>query len=80
MGLLCGFLVWKTNGIEVCSAIHTANNFTVGLFVMLGLHVSTSSPQLESVVGTIIFEIVLFIIMYYVGKKTNWFGEIPETS
>lgn len=80
MGLLYGFLVWKTNGIEVCSAIHTANNFTVGLFVMLGLHVSTSSPQLESVVGTIIFEIALFIIMYYVGKKTNWFGEIPETS
>lgn len=79
MGLICGFFVWKTNGIEVCSAIHTANNFTVGLFVMLGLHVSTSSPQLESVVGTIIFEIVLFAIMYLVGKKTNWFGEIPET-
>jgi hypothetical protein len=29
--------------------------------------------------GTIIFEIILFAIMYLVGKKTNWFGEIPET-
>ena len=79
IGSICGFFAWKTNGIEVCSAIHTANNFTVGLYVMLGLHVSTSSPQLESVVGTIIFEIILFAIMYLVGKKTNWFGEIPET-
>ena len=77
-GLICGFLVLKTNGIEVSSAIHTANNFTVSLYVMLGLHVSTSSPQLESVLGTIVFEIILFAIMYLVGKKTNWFGEIPE--
>ena len=80
MGLIYGFFAWKTNGIEVSSALHTANNFTVGLFVMLGLHVSTSSPQLESSVGTIIFEILLFIIMYLVGKKSNWFGEIPESS
>ena len=44
MGLIYGFFAWKTNGIEVSSAIHTANNFTVGLFVMLGLHASTSTP------------------------------------
>ena len=80
MGLIYGFFAWKTNGIEVSSAIHTANNFTVGLFVMLGLHASTSTPQLGSVVGTIIFEIILSIVLYLVGKKTNWFGEIPESS
>ena len=80
MGIIYGFFAWKTNGIEVSSAIHTANNFTVGLFIMLGLHASTSTPQLGSVAGTIIFEIILFIVLYLVGKKTNWFGEIPETS
>ena len=79
-GLIYGFFAWKTNGIEVSSAIHTANNFTVGLFIMLGLHASTSTPQLGSVAGTIIFEIILCIVLYFVGKKTNWFGEIPETS
>ncbi|MDO5860879.1 hypothetical protein [Methanobrevibacter sp.] len=47
---------------------------------MLGLHVSTSNPQLESVVATIIFEIILFAVMYLVGEKTNWFAEIPERS
>lgn len=80
MGLISGFLTWKTNGLEVSSAIHTANNICVGLFIMLGLHTSTSSPQLTSVLSTIAFEIILFILMYYIGNKTNWFGEITENS
>ena len=77
-GIILGFFAWKTNGIEVSSAMHTASNFSVGLSVMLGLRTSTSTPQLYSVLATIVLEIVLLIIMYYVGKKTNWFGEIPE--
>ena len=76
-GIGYGFFAWKTGGIEVSSAIHTANNFAVGLFVMLGLKTSTSSPQLLDVAATIVFLIILYIIMYYVGKKTDWFGEIP---
>ena len=79
-GLGFGFLAWKTNGLEISSALHTANNFAVGLFVMLGLKASTSSPQLWEVVASIVFLIILFIIMYYVGNKTNWFGEISENS
>lgn len=79
-GLGFGFFAWKTNGIEVSSALHTANNFAVGLFVMLGLQASSSSPQLSEVAVAIVFLIVLYIIMYYVGKKTDWFGEIPENS
>ena len=47
---------------------------------MLGLQTSTSTPQLSSVLPTVVFEIILFAIMYYVGKKNNWFGEIPEKS
>ena len=79
-GLGFGFLAWKSNGIEVSSAIHSANNFAVGLFVMLGLKTSTSSPQLADVVSGIVFLIIMFGIMYYVGEKTDWFGEIPENS
>ena len=80
MGLICGFFAWKTDGIEVSSAIHTANNFCVGFFVMLGLHTSTSSPQISTVLPVIVFEILLCVLLYYVGKKTSWFGEIPENS
>lgn len=79
-GLGYGFFAWKTNGIEVSSALHSVNNFCVGLFVMLGLKVSTSSPQLSDVVSGIVFLIILYGIIYYVGKKTDWFGEIPENS
>ena len=79
-GLIYGFFAWKTNGIEVSSAFHTANNMCVGIFVMLGLHTSTSSPQLTSVLPVIVFEILLCILLYYVGNKTNWFGEIPENT
>ena len=78
-GLGYGFFAWKTNGIEVSSALHTANNFAVGLFIMLGLTVSGSS-QLFETAAAVVFLIVLYIIMYYVGKKTDWFGEIPESS
>jgi hypothetical protein len=77
-GLLFGFFAWKTKGIEVSSAIHTANNFSLGLFIMLGLQESTSSPQLWDVASSIVFMIVMCLIMYYVGKKTDWFGEIQE--
>ncbi|MDO5826469.1 MAG: hypothetical protein Q4Q22_08805, partial [Methanosphaera sp.] len=79
-GLGYGFFAWKTNGIEVSSALHSVNNFTVGLSIMFGLKTSTSSPQLLDVVGIIVFEIIMFIILYYVGKRTDWFGEIPENS
>ena len=73
-GLMWGFFAWKTGGLEVCSALHTANNFSVGLLVMFGMHTLTSSPQLSTVLAAIVFQLVLCAIMYYVGNKTNWFG------
>ena len=79
-GLMWGFFTWKTNGLEVASAMHTANNFSVGLFIMLGLLTSTSSPQLSSVAINFVLQIILFVVMYYVGEKTDWFGEIPQNS
>ena len=78
LGLVYGFFALKTNGIEISCALHTANNFTFGLFVMFGLQASTSSPQLGSVISTIVFQIILAAIIYYVGAKTDWFGELPE--
>ncbi|WP_407431711.1 CPBP family intramembrane glutamic endopeptidase [Methanobrevibacter sp.] len=79
-GLIYGFFTWKTNGIEISSAIHTANNLSLGLFVTFGLYTSTSSPSLASVASVIVLNIIIFIIMYYVGKKSDWFGEVPENA
>ena len=77
-GLIFGFLTWKTNGIEVSSAIHTANNFSISLFIMFGLISATSSPTFNDVVISIVFNIILCLIMYYLLMKTDWFGEIKE--
>lgn len=75
-GIVFGFFTWKTNGIEVSSAIHTANNLSICLFVMFGLHSTSSTVELNDTIISVAFEIILLIIMYYVGKKTDWFGEI----
>lgn len=75
-GIVFGFFTWKTNGIEVSSAIHTANNLSICLFVMFGLHSTSSTVELNDTIISVVFEIILLIIMYYVGKKTDWFGEI----
>ena len=48
MGLIYGFFAWKTNGIEVSSAIHTANNFTVGLFIMMSSPTGNGFDQMSS--------------------------------
>ncbi len=77
-GLVFGFFAWKTNGIEVSSALHTANNLSISLFVMFGLQSTSSTVQLEDAAIAIVFEVLLCILMYYIGKKTSWFGEIEE--
>ena len=79
-GLVAGFLTWKSNGIEVSSAFHTANNLSVSLLIMFGLQSSTSNVQIHDAIIAILINIVLGIVMYYIGKKSNWFGEIPENS
>jgi len=79
-GLIMGFLAWKTNGIEVSSAFHTANNLSLSLLIMFGLQSAQTNVTLPDFIEVTIFEIILCLIMYYVGKKTDWFGEIPENS
>ena len=77
-GLVMGFFAWKTNGLEVGAALHTVNNMIVALTVMFGLEMTSSTAKLNDVILAIVLEIILFAVMYYVGQKTNWFGEIEN--
>lgn len=77
-GLVMGFFTWKTNGLEVGAALHTVNNLAVAFTVMFGLEMASSTAQLNDVIFSIVIQIVLFALMYYVGGKTNWFGEIEN--
>ena len=54
------------------------NNLTITIFVMLGIQLTSSSPEQMDVLISIIVEIVMSAIIYYVGVKTNWFGELTE--
>lgn len=78
-GIFFGILAWKTNGLEVSSALHTANNLAIALFVMFGIQSTTSSIQLNELAISTVVQIAIFLILYYAGMKTNWFGEIEET-
>ena len=77
-GLGTGFLAWKTNGLEVGAALHTANNLFITLTVMFGLEVTSSTTTLTDALIVIAFDILVFIVTYFVGTKTNWFGEIEK--
>lgn len=79
-GILMGILAWKSNGIEVTSAFHTGNNLSISLLVMLGIQSSSSTISLNDAIFVLITDIILFLIIYYIGKRSNWFGEIPENS
>lgn len=75
-GVIFGILAWKTNGIEVSSALHTVNNLMMSFTVMFGLDLSTSTIKIDDFVINIVFNIIVFAIVYYVGNRTNWYGEL----
>ena len=77
-GLVMGFLAWKSNGLEVSSAFHTANNLSISLLVMFGLQSTTSTIQMSDLIISTTGTVIFGILLYYIGKKSNWFGEIPE--
>ena len=78
-GLVMGFLAWKANGLEVSSAFHTANNLSFSLLVMFGIQSSTSTIQMADLIISTMGSVIFGILLFYIGKRSNWFGEIPET-
>jgi len=78
-GLVMGFLAWKVNGLEVSSAFHTANNLSFSLLVMFGIQSSTSTIQMADLIISTMGSVIFGILLFYIGKRSNWFGEIPET-
>ena len=78
-GLVMGFLAWKANGLEVSSAFHTANNLSFSLLVMFGIQSTTSTIVMSDLIISTMSTVIFGILLYYIGKRSNWFGEIPET-
>ena len=66
-------------GLEVSSAFHTANNLSFSLLVMFGIQSTTSTIQMADLLISTMGSVIFGILLYYIGKRSNWFGEIPET-
>ena len=74
-GLVYGFLAWKSNGLEVSSAMHSVNNlFAVMLEGLMIAEPSTGTISIESLIIDIITLIAIAAVIYYVGKKYDWFS------
>ncbi len=79
LGAACGFFTWKTDGLEVGSALHTANNLSLGILLSFGIETLPTLSLAALAEGTF-FILLISAATYYVGKKTEWFGELPQNS
>ena len=77
-GIIFGFFAWKTNGIEVSSAFHTANNLSISLFIMFGLYRATSTLQLLDSITSLVFQIMLAVLMYWIVCKTDFLAQTKD--
>ncbi|WP_298501919.1 hypothetical protein [uncultured Methanobrevibacter sp.] len=68
-------MAWKSNGLEVSSAMHSVNNlFAVMLEGLMIAEPSTGTISIESLIIDIITLIAIAAVIYYVGKKYDWFS------
>ena len=74
-GILYGFLVWRTNGLEASSAIHSINNLMGFYVVALGLSSISSTLTVLDFVMDIFITVLSVALVYYIGNKKGWFSE-----
>ncbi len=74
-GILYGFLVWRTNGLEASSAIHSINNLMGFYVVALGLGSISSTLTVLDFVMDIFITVLSVALVYYIGNKKGWFSE-----
>ena len=77
-GIFLGFLAWRSNGLEVSSALHSVNNLMSAYAVALGFEVSSSVITPYDFVSTIIVTLISALGLYYVGTRKGWFEEKTE--
>ena len=74
-GIMFGFITWRTNGIEASSALHSVNNLFSFYMVGFGLSKISSNVSISDMVISIVVTVVSTLLVYYIGKKYNWFGD-----
>lgn len=77
-GIFLGFLAWRSNGLEVPSALHSVNNLISAYMVALGFEVSSSVITPYDFALTMLVTTISALGLYYVGTKKGWFEEKTE--
>ena len=72
-GLVYGFLTSYTKGLEVSTAIHTANNI-IGIILPGIISTYSSQSSIENSLLHVITLVVLILIIFLIEKKFGWFG------
>ena len=72
-GVFWGFLAWKTKGLEATCAIHIVNNYIAFLGGGFGLTASTSVIPVESLVISLLVDVVYVAVVLVAGKRFGWF-------
>ena len=73
-GLVFGFLAWKSNGLEVGSALHSVNNFSSSIFAALGFDLVSSVITPVDFAADLFVSLVSAVVLYYVASKQGWFN------
>ena len=73
-GLIFGWVSWKTKGIEVSSALHSANNIITFLIFGFGLSAATSQILMTDLIQSLLTEIISIAVIFYIEKKYGWIG------
>ena len=74
-GIVFGIITYYTKGIEMSSAIHSANNLASFVFAGFGLSKVTTTVTINDFLIDIILLLIAFIVVFYLSKKLEWFKE-----
>ncbi|WP_408071992.1 lysostaphin resistance A-like protein [Butyrivibrio sp. JL13D10] len=74
-GIIAGFLVYVTGGIEAGSALHIVNNMTLFLMNGLGYQSIKTNVELSSLLSTVIVDGIFFAAVFLLKTRTGIFSE-----
>ncbi len=74
-GLLFGFLVWCTRGIEASAAVHIVNNFISFILAGISIQAITTDVDMLSMGIGMATELVVVALIIILGKRGHWFKQ-----
>lgn len=74
-GLFYGLVTWKTKGLEVSMAMHTANNTFLFVLLGVGLYFFGKNTTMEIFLLNAIFTGIITAIVLILNKRYDWSEE-----